>query len=250
MRFVRRATNFTEQNLLLYELNAELYFKCCESIAPNEELRIGYSKEYAEKYDLLAQFYAEPVEIVNYLCKKCDEKFESDELLQIHQSTKHKTKESRIALAKNGDTVSPTKSKDRLNTGAIRMRKLALSKNSRTSGPIVRYACMYCTKVFSKFLSYKKHTKLVHSVNIDNKRVTIDAQQKRLTIEDSIEKFPSTIKEDPNDNVTDAKQLFVCQRCQRHFAVATELEVSEVHDVLRKIIFKTECSSSNIFRTI
>lgn len=234
MRFIRLATNHSEQNLLLYDINSELYFKCCKSIAPKVELRIGYSKEYAHKYNLIAQFYPEPpVEIVDYLCKKCDEKFDSDELLQIHH-TKHKTKESNIlvpslprtALAKNCDTPSPTKSKDRLNTGAIRMRKLALSKKSRTTGPVVRYACFYCTKVFSKFLSYKKHTKLVHSVNIDNKRVTIDAQHKRLTVEDSIAKFPPSTREYQNDNVTDAKQLFVCQKCQRQFAVAKELEVS------------------------
>lgn len=233
MRFIRLATNHNEQNLLLYEINSELFFKCCKSIAPKVELRIGYSKEYVNKYNLTAQFYPEPDD---HLCKKCDEKFETDELLQIHHQTKHKPKESnvpvpslpRVALAKNCDTPSPTKSKDRLNTGAIRMRKLELSKKSRTSGPIVRYACCYCTKVFSKFLSYKKHTKLVHSVNIDNKRVTIDAQHKRLTVEDS--EFPPSTKEDQNENVLDAKQLFVCQKCQRQFAVAKELEVSEVRN--------------------
>lgn len=227
MRFVRLATNHSEQNLLLYEINSELYFKCCKSIAPKEELRIGYSKEYANKYKLV-HFYPESIQVVEYLCKKCDEKFDSNELLQTHQA-KHKTKEPslpRTIVAKNCDTPSPTKSKDRLNTGAIRMRKLALSKNSRTSGPIVRYACCYCTKVFSKFLSYKKHTKLVHSVNIDNKRVTIDAQHKRMTVEDSVTKLPPLAIEDQNDNVTDAKQLFVCQKCQRQFAMAKELEVS------------------------
>lgn len=231
MRFVRFATNPNEQNLLLYELNSELYFKCCKSIAPKVELRIGYSKEYASKFNLSAF----SMEMIEYLCKKCDEKFESDELLQHHQ-LKHKAKESimaipslpRTALPKNCDTPSPTKSKDRLNTDAIRMRKLALSKKSRESGPIVRYACCYCTKVFSKFLSYKKHTKLVHSVNIDNKRVTIDAQHKRLTIEDSVTKSPTSTKEnrENNSNIDHAKQLFVCQKCQRQFAVATELEVS------------------------
>lgn len=238
MRFVRLAANLNEQNLLLYEVNSELYFKCCTSIAPKAELRVGYSNEYASKFNLVA--LCPPLQTVDYLCKKCDEKFDSDELLQQHQMT-HKTKESipslpRTALPKNCDTPSPTKSKDRLNTDAIRMRKLALSKKSRESGPTVRYACCYCTKVFSKFLSYKKHTKLVHSVNIDNKRVTIDAQHKRLTIEDSVTKSTKETNAPHNSCVADAKQLFVCQKCQRQFVMAKELEVSALKRRINKTI--------------
>lgn len=221
MRFVRFATKHSEQNLLLCDIDANLYFKCCKFIAPKQELRVGYSKEYAKKYNL-KQLFAESV-------KKCDEKT-TQELAPSHQ-IEPKPKESkppgqlmpRVTPTKNSDSLSPTKSKDRLNTGAIRMRKLALSKTARASGPIVRYACCYCTKVFSKFLSYKKHTNVVHSVNIEHKRVTVDAEHKRLTVEDSGTKMPA-MSDDETDNAH-AKQLFVCQKCQQQFSTAKELEV-------------------------
>lgn len=230
MRFVRLATKHCEQNLLLCEIDSQLYFKCCKFIAPKQELRVGYSKDYAKKYDLTA-LVPEPIEKpTEFVCKKCDERFASNKLLQNHQD-EHKAAETnvpvklvpRVTPTKIGDTSSPSKSKDRLNTGAIRKRKLALSKNSRTSGPTVRYACCYCTKVFSTFLNYKKHTNMIHSVNIEHKRVTVDAEHKRLTIEDSVTKIDE-IKEDENEDIN-TKKLFVCQKCQQQFMTAEDLEV-------------------------
>lgn len=230
MRFVRLATKYCEQNLLLCVINSQLYFKCCMSIVAKQELRVGYSKEYARKYHLEQLVEETSEKTTEYLCKKCDERFSSNELLQNHQK-EHKTnniKPSVQSVARattikiNDATISPNKGKDRLNTGAIRMRKLALSKTSRTSGPTVRYACCYCSKVFSKFLNYKKHTNIVHSVDIEHKRIKVDAQHKRLTIEDSVKNEP---KQENGSKEFDAKQWFVCQTCQRHFVTAKELEV-------------------------
>lgn len=224
---MRLALKHSEQNLLLCEIDSQLYFKCCKFIGPKQELHVGYSKEYAKKHNLSQLLPEQPAKSPEFLCKICDAQFDSNELLEHHQN-EHKTKDRKKGLPsvprktpnKNSETFSPTKSKDRLNTGAIRMRKLALSKNSRASGPTVRYACCYCTKVFSKYTIYKKHTILVHSVNIEQKRVTVDAQHKTLTIEDSVVEVDS-IK---NDNV-DGRQWFVCQACQQHFVTAKELEV-------------------------
>lgn len=244
MRFVRLATKYQEQNILLCEINSQLFFKCCKLIGPKTELRVGYSKEYATKYHLNQLVSEQLDKRIKYLCKKCDERFVSREKLQIHLN-EHKIRDAKIppvprtTPTKNSDTNSPNKGKDRLNTGAIRMRKLALSKNSRASdGPTVRYACCYCTKVFSKFLSYKKHTHTTHSVNIEHKRVKVDAQHKRLTIEDSVSKNESTKEDKHDDNESEndndngnknknvnTRQWFVCQNCQRHFLTSKKLEV-------------------------
>lgn len=238
MRYVRLATKYREQNLSLCVINSQFYFKCCKYIDSKQELRVGYSKEYAKKYNLNYLLPKKMEKCAEYLCKQCDQRFVSNDLLQNHL-TEHKTKDAkpqaqsmpRITPTKS-DTSSPTKSKDRLNTGAIRMRRLALSKTSRTSGPTVRYACCYCSKVFTKFLSYKKHTNVVHSVNIEHKRVTVDAEHKRLTIEDSIMKN-EPMKENESGNIG-AKQWFVCQTCQRHFMTPKKLEV---RNLIRIIIY-------------
>lgn len=233
MRFVRLATKHREQNMILCVINSQLYFKCCKCIEPKHELLVGYSKEYARKYHLNYLMPEKPGKMTELSCKKCDERFASNDLLQQHLNEHNKKDTKPITIQSvprvtptKSDSSSPNKSKDRLNTGAIRMRKLALSKTSRTSGPTVRYACCYCTKVFSKFLSYKKHTNLVHSVNIEHKRVTVDAEHKRLTVEDSVVKT-EPMKENDNGNV-DASQWFVCQTCNMSFVTATKLEVSKL----------------------
>lgn len=237
MRFVYLATKYMDQNLLLYEVDGKLYFKSCQFIAPKQQLRVGYSKEYAEKYKLplLAPDEIERQKLLEkqnpWQCGECSKRFSSADKLHDHSSA-HKTLKS-MPVAKptattpskrveNGEVTVPTSasknSNHRLNTGAIRKRKLALSKNSRTSGPTVRYACCYCSKVFTKFLSYKKHTNSVHSVDVDNRRFPLKAAAQKC-------------KENVNGNqITPAKDVakkwFVCPTCQRYFATQERLEVS------------------------
>lgn len=223
------ATKYIEQNLLLYEVDSKLFFKSCQFIAPKTQLRVGYSKEYAEKYSLplLVPDDKEKEKIFEkqnpWLCFKCDKRFSSSEKLQAHLIV-HDTSNStpvpviKALLVKSNETeettISPVKSKHRLNTGAIRKRKLALSKNSRTSGPTVRYACCYCSKVFTKFLSYKKHTNAVHSVDVENKRFT--AQEAQMCKENG-GKMSMNKKEN-------SKKWYVCDTCQRYFGTEERLE--------------------------
>lgn len=220
MRFVYLATKYIDQNLLLYEVDGKLYFKSCQFIAPKQQLCVGYSKDYAQKYKLPLLMPDEVqrqklLEKQNpWQCSECSKRFPSSGKLEEHSNV-HKTPKSTIAKLpasipskqrmENGEssvTSSANKnSNHRLNTGAIRKRKLALSKNSRTSGPTVRYACCYCSKVFTKFLSYKKHTNSVHSMDVDNKRFTLKA---------------ATLKSKENPSAP---------TCQRYFATQERTEV-------------------------
>lgn len=223
-----------EQNLLLYEIDGKLYFKSCQFIAPKQQLRVGYSKDYAKKYKLPLHV---PDDIERqkllekqnpWICLECNKRFSSVDKLNEH-STVHTstaavqpstpTKQRIDNGETNAVTSSATKcSNHRLNTGAIRKRKLALSKNARTTGPTVRYACCYCSKVFTKFSNYKKHTSFVHSMDVDNKRLPPKAAAK-MSKENMSGNTPSTTKD-----VT--KKWFVCATCRRYFASEERLQVS------------------------
>lgn len=243
MRFVQLAKAHREQNLLLCEIDSKLFFQACKPIAPKHELRVGYSKEYAEKYNLRQLLPDGELKTKSksndWHCSKCKKKFPTIDLLQSHLEY-HKLNATppkllaispiRSTPSKSSDSGSPVKSKHRLNTGAIRLRKLTQSKNSRTSGPTVRYACCYCSKVFTKFLSYKKHTNSVHSVDIEHKRFTVDVEHKRLTIEDSSSSKENDVKRAKNkENIENeplnSEKWFVCQICQNSFDSADQLEV-------------------------
>lgn len=255
MRFIRMAKTYEEQNLLLCEIESQLFFKSCKTIEENKGLYVGYSKEYAEKYnlcELIPKAYEEEKRSKSkslkkshdWHCSKCKKQFTTIDLLQnhleYHKITATPPKSislSRSSSSKSNESASPVKSKHRLNTGAIRLQKLAQSKNSRTSGPTVRYACCYCSKVFTKFLSYKKHTNSVHSVDIDSKRFTVDVEHKRLTIEDSSSskendskqskrsKHRENIENVPMNRKMNTQKVFVCQICQNSFDSAAKLEV-------------------------
>lgn len=233
MRFVRLATDCQMQNVLLYEIDSKLYFKCCKVINLKQPLYVGYSHEYAEKYNLEILVEAKSEELA------ADKVINKSSIVRVEENSSKPTfpNEQASGIKPNASNVelletnidntppSPVKSKHRLNTGAIRKRKLELLKSARKTGPTVRYACCYCSKVFSKFLNYKKHTTRVHSVNIEHKRVTVDAELKRVTIEDSIE----SDKDGQNKGFDDVaningKRWFVCQTCQTSFESCEELE--------------------------
>lgn len=52
MRYVRLAETYSQQNLLLCESGGKLFFRSNQFIKSKQELRVGYGKEYAEKYGL------------------------------------------------------------------------------------------------------------------------------------------------------------------------------------------------------
>lgn len=246
MRFVQLAKTYTEQNLQLCEHDSRLYFKACRLIPSKRDLLVGYSKEYAEKYNLPQLLPDEDGKKSNdWHCSKCKKQFATIDLLQSHLEY-HKLNVTppknlqitpiRSTPSKSSESGSPVKSKHRLNTDAIRLRKLAQSRNSRTSGPTVRYACCYCSKVFSKFLNYKRHTNDVHSVDIEHKRFSVDIEHKRLTVEDSssskendakLGKARENIENETKNRQNDlVERRFVCQICQESFDSSDLLEVS------------------------
>lgn len=221
MRYVRLAINYKEQNLLLHELESKLYFKSCQFISPKQQLKLGYSKEYAEKYKLplLCPDKNEKLEILGtqnlLLCNRCDQKFANAEKLEEHLKI-HNEMQYNIGTNKTEEiNVSLIRGKHRLNTGALRKRKLARSKlTSRASGPIVRYACCYCSKVFSKYASYKDHTNVVHSVDVDSKKFVVPESQVNKSKGKDI------------NNKEKMNKWFTCCICQRYFSTAERLEVN------------------------
>lgn len=189
MRFVKLAVKFSEQNCLLYENDGRLYFKTCKFIHPKQELRVGYSKEYAERFGLK---FLEPDEneIVNDLekwpCFECDSKYESFDLLQNHLMNEH-----------DDDPTNNVGNKK----GKNKRRKIRSKLSSRkVTGPTTVAACCYCSKVFSKLISLKRHTEYAHSFAETESRATTNAG---------------------NEN---GGKSFKCELCRRYFTSAERFD--------------------------
>ena len=90
MRFVRKAEKFLEINCVVFEEENEIFFLTTVSLSPHTELRLGYSKNYAEKYNLpLLLPTKEEQKVVEKMrntwkCFECDESFECSSAFQDH----------------------------------------------------------------------------------------------------------------------------------------------------------------------
>lgn len=210
MRFVRTARTFAEQNLLLCETDQKLFFQTCQPIAPKQELRVGYGQEYSVRYDL-------PF-IDRLPCFECDQKFDSYEALQNHIGSKHGS--GRKTLRSSSTTPSPPplpppSSKSTTNKLQQRKRRRPVRSHLSTrkvSGPTVRYACCYCSEVFSKFISFKRHNESEHSfVGADEMRSGAAAAA-----------AASVLTSNTKENRT---RFHKCEVCRRYFSTAERFQV-------------------------
>ena len=48
MRFVRPAESWSDQNLVVSQVGDKLYFISTKNINPRQELKVGYSEDYAK----------------------------------------------------------------------------------------------------------------------------------------------------------------------------------------------------------
>ncbi|KAJ6646040.1 PR domain zinc finger protein 4 [Pseudolycoriella hygida] len=189
MRFVKLAVKFSEQNCLLFESEGRLYFRTSKFIHPKQELKVGYSKEYSDRFGLK---FLQPDEndivkdLEKWPCFECDSKFESFDLLQNHLLNEH-----------DDDPTNSVGNKK----GKAKRRKIRSKLSSRkVSGPTTVAACCYCSKVFSKLISLKRHTEYAHNfANMDGRPA-------------------------PNSNNENGGKSFKCELCRRYFTSAERFD--------------------------
>jgi len=50
MMYIRPATKYKHQNLVMYQQGEQIYFVSTKSIAPAQELRVWYASHYASRH--------------------------------------------------------------------------------------------------------------------------------------------------------------------------------------------------------
>ncbi|GAB0098354.1 hypothetical protein DMENIID0001_140750 [Sergentomyia squamirostris] len=205
MRFVCLAEDFKQQNLLLFEFDGKLFFKSCQFIRPKQEIRVGYSREYAEKYGLpvLIPNEDDSVELQEaeniWPCFECDEKFPNSETLQDHLDSHDDPDDEK----KNGQ----------------RRKKKPLGGN--------KVACPVCMKLFLKSsLRLRQHMQTHTGHPLAEKSVSNCGNNKldRMTIDG----VKAGIKEDSqvfvnNKENKDTFHKFKCTSCPKSFPTPERL---------------------------
>ncbi|CAG9856821.1 unnamed protein product [Phyllotreta striolata] len=127
MMFVRKATNFEEQNLVITQENDAIYFVTTTNIAPKQELKVWYSNAYGEYYNLPV---FQPAKQLNWPCFECSLKFETSDELQNHLNAHDKSSDENAKPKKKN--ISKSK------------RKL----NKKSEGAV---ECQLCRETFLKY---------------------------------------------------------------------------------------------------
>lgn len=207
MRFVRLARHFGEQNMLLEQGDDQrLYFRSCQLITARQELKVGYSQTYAQRYGLC---FLEPImsdvhPTIRWPCFECTNTFETFEILQIHLD-EHEVAKQNVAKDRKEAAATFGRKKRRANHRRLTTRKV--------SGPTVRYACCFCSQVFSTLVAFKKHNEAEHDRMECGSRVGIGANPASVLHKRKKKHKPT---------------LNRCHQCRRSFPSAERFEVNEV----------------------
>lgn len=207
MRFVRLAHKFTEQNMILEETEDScLFFRCCQTIAAKDEIKVGYSRQYAERYGL-GFLEPTPAELQamkeRWPCFECNAKFETSELLQTH-------------LAEHGKRKHISTKEQRATLNGRRRKRISRLSTRKVHGPTVRYACCFCSQVFSKLVAFKKHNEANHSQQEEGTRIGMSATA-------SAAAAPSVLQ---NSNIENRARANRCEQCRRYFTSTERFEVT------------------------
>ncbi|XP_055710804.1 PR domain zinc finger protein 10-like isoform X2 [Phlebotomus papatasi] len=213
MRFVRIAEDFKQQNLLLFESEGKLFFKSCKFIRPKQELRVGYSREYADKYGLRQivpdeRDHVEMNHVENsWPCFECDEKFGNSEALQDHLN-QHDDDDEMYGEKKN-----------------VQRKK----KRPLGGGGGNKVACPVCLKLFPRSSMRLRQHMQTHSGHPLAEKSLSDCGNNKIERNRRIDgvkeglKLDSTRKFLNNKENKDTFHKFKCTSCPKSFPTAERL---------------------------
>jgi hypothetical protein len=179
MKFVRSANTYEEQNLALVskeqvsinninEIELKFYFLTTRPIYAREELKVWYSKEYGEKFNLKL------LEPRPTLMPENDEKSIANNLRKRNTTTAidivttggHKLR-NKIAKTQQQQQLQKQEIEQNINTGTDNNNNenigtVQSSEEVKENSTQAKYQCETCQKVFPRFYSLRRH-QIMHS---------------------------------------------------------------------------------------
>ena len=150
MRFIRTATSPDNQNLVLNEIDGQLYFTSTREIAANEELRVWYSEEYAKKHTLPSV----PIEQNGNSLPSVPPRKRIFISPTVGQNIAEKTRKE-----SDGPNFTCDICQRKFERHASLLRHLALHKGDKN------YTCDKCGQKFSHTFNLERHKKKVHNTD-------------------------------------------------------------------------------------
>ena len=169
MKFVRSADSAEEQNLALVskeqvsgnEIEIKFFFLTTRAIYAREELKVWYSKEYAEKFNL--KLLEPRVQMMDELDEQSIEGTGnlngSTNSIDIVATGGHKLR-NKIAKSLQMQQQQLQKQENLENNSQTQVNSSSKSAKDNSTQP--KYQCETCQKVFPRFYSLRRH-QIMHS---------------------------------------------------------------------------------------
>lgn len=211
MRFVRAAETYAEQNLSLSQDGDHLFYTTTRAVGPRQELKVWYSKSYAETRGLPvlqptdADKEAMEEDEKPWPCFECSLRFPSSDSLQKHLN-EHEGGGGGGGLV--AASSIPIKAKGRR---AMVKKVKVLSPQKAGDEKAVRYRCHICPRSFDRQYSLQRHV-VLHK---GEKKYECDECQARFSLPFNLNRHKKRVHNvDPEGTYTR------CATCRLWFEVA------------------------------
>ncbi|CAL4111182.1 unnamed protein product, partial [Meganyctiphanes norvegica] len=247
MKFVRPASAYLEQNCIVFQQGKGLYFLTTTKILPRTEIRVGYSKVYAERRNL--QYLEPTADELKFLesqrktwsCYECDESFESSAQLQQHlnnhdenvgeeKKKKKKYKSRRVRGIEESEELVRKGAKklkvDAQATASTSQLETERNKQEISDSPII-YKCKICGIHFNSHELDEIHS-LGHDEEKNNENeeynntIDIKLEKSRTDCPECNKKFESTpdLVNHVNEHgfYSHSSKAYKCNYCYKSFS--------------------------------
>lgn len=199
MKFVRAANTYEEKNLVLVAkeqgiaegIELKFYFMTTRAINAGEELKVWYSKEYADKFNLKAlepivqpQLEIETQGVANNLRKRAA----TANTVNITVTTGHKLRNKIAKTQQQQRQQQQQQEQEQQQQEQVQMPQQDTQNDSfnttnqkQESSSSSRYKCDTCNKVFPRFYSLRRH-QIMHSGTKSQRCVTAHSRNLQLIV--------------------------------------------------------------------